>query len=152
LSTAIDGAGGVRRCRSGCDRLLDQDGKLIELWSDRRVLDSQYNVLIPDGQDLMGFSSRVRELRRLSSRDAAERWKWYSTVGRGNAIRIGEQMVLLGESGELQLLQVSAAGCEPVGPVQSTGFSQRCFSTPAFAEGLVFVRGEGELIAFRAAE
>lgn len=129
---------------------IDDQRQLIELWNDRRGLDSQYNVLVPHDNDLLGFSSRVRELRRMNLDDGSERWGWYSTVGRGNVIKVGEEFVLLGEGGDLTVLRIDSTGCQPVGEPMSAGFQDRCFSTPVFVNGMIIVRGEGGLVAYQA--
>ncbi len=133
---------------------IDDSGRLVERWRERGGLDSQYALLIPDGDGVIGFASRVREIRRIGADDGRLDWKLRPSIGRGCAIKVGERLIQLGETGEVSVHEPSGAtsGFRELGSPLATGLKDRCFSTPAYAQGLLVVRGEGGLIAFRAAD
>lgn len=64
-------------------------------------------------------------------------WKEYG-FGPGNCILVGDKLVVLSDAGELVVAKASPDGYEELG--RATVLDGKCWSTPAFSDGRVFVR------------
>jgi len=127
-------------------RLLPQ-GRYQELWRDkRRNLDSQYNNLIAADGHVYGYSSYTGALHCIDLLSGALRWKWRSAIRRGNAIALGDRLLLLGDRGHLGCVAISPERCRPVGVTASPLLEAPCYSAPAISNGLLYLRNQHFLI------
>jgi hypothetical protein len=78
-------------------------------------------------------------------RTGKEKWS-RAGFGPGNVILVGDQLVALTDSGKLVLIEPSPAGYKEKTSFQA--ISGKCWSTPAFADGKIFVRSTKEAAAF----
>ena len=73
--------------------------------------------------------------------------KWEQEgFGPGNVILAGNELVALSDSGQLVLIDPNPAAYKGKGRFQA--ISGKCWSTPAFADGKIFVRSTKEGAAF----
>lgn len=73
--------------------------------------------------------------------------KWSEAgFGPGNLILAGDQLVILGDAGQLVLADATPSGYKERGRFQAV--SGKCWSTPALAQGKLFVRSTREGAAF----
>lgn len=134
-----------------CLRVLP-DGGREKVWETRRELQVQYSPLIGWDGYVYAFHSRNKTLRCVDLRDGEIQWEWpepgQDGVSRGTAIAIGDRLVLLGEYGYLAALDAN-----PKAPVLRSLTAQPvlkpdCFSSPALANGLMYLRNEQEVVCF----
>ncbi len=69
--------------------------------------------------------------------------------GPGNCILVGEKLVVLSDAGELVIVQASPEGYQELDRGQAV--SGKCWSTPAFSDGRVYVRSTEEGACFELA-
>ena len=123
------------------------DESLNALWEDRRTLTSQYNPLLCADGAVYGIHATDKSFRCIDLRTGQLHWRWKSSLGRSTHLIAGDQILLFGEFGELAAIQRNPVECVPTATVTPTLFDgERCYSAPALAEGLLYVRNEAELV------
>lgn len=78
------------------------------------------------------------------------KWDYPSDLKRGTGIVAADQLLLWGETGYLAVFDLNP---EVPCPVYFTDFpllEEPCYSTPALARGLLYLRNEGTLVCYRA--
>jgi hypothetical protein len=140
--TAGPGAGAV------CLRILP-DGSYQELWRDRRVLDSQFNNLICVDGYVYGFPSKWNggaKFRCLELATGERQWEWEAIVDRGASLAVDGNFILLGESGHLAALKIDPIAPQLVSLTDEPIIDGPCYTAPALAGGLLYVRAERTLL------
>ncbi|MCA9246587.1 MAG: PQQ-like beta-propeller repeat protein [Planctomycetales bacterium] len=125
------------------------DRSFLTLWRDRRVLDSQFNTLVLAGDYVLGFTSRRQggaSLRCVTLATGRLCWEWASPLDRGSAIACGEHLILWGEYGHLGSLRIDPAAPRPISMTAEPLLSAPCYSAPALAQGLLYLRNESTLL------
>ena len=70
--------------------------------------------------------------------------------GQGNVILVGSRLVALAEDGNLVIIQAEPEGYKEIARTQA--FHDKCWTTPAFADGKIYVRSISEGICFDVGE
>jgi outer membrane protein assembly factor BamB len=131
-----------------CLRILP-DGNYQEVWSDRRVLDSQFNSLIPSAGFVYGYSSKRQDgatFRCVDLHTGELRWKWASPLARGSAVAAHGRFILWGEHGHLASLDVTPDKPVVRSLTENPLLSSPCYSAPALHRGLLYLRNETTLL------
>ena len=120
------------------------------IWRQRRSLDSQFNPVIRIADRLFGFPSMWNGsayFRCLNLSDGKVRWSWKSEkINRGTSLSVADHFILLGEYGHLGLLKDDKEAPTPVYVSPEPILQPRCFSSPALANGLLFLRNEQHVV------
>ena len=135
---------------SMCVQILP-DGHKRVLWKTRRGFQSQFSTLMSLDEHVYGFDAVTRKFRCINLKGGKSQWGWPTSgiegVGRGQAIAVGDRFILFGEYGKLASLGISAS--RPVPHSMSKPLlSHPCYSSPALANGLLFLRNEREIVCF----
>ncbi len=132
-----------------CLQLLP-NGSYEEVWRDRRVLDSQFNSLMCIDGFAYGFSSKGQggsSFRCVEIATGKLMWKWSSDLGRGQGLAVDGQFILLGEFGHLASLEVDPNRPVVLGQTDDPFLKAPCYSSPALADGRLYLRNERRLIS-----
>lgn len=131
----------------------EPEGDFEIVWRDRRVIDSQFNTLMPVGDYVYGYTSSRNlqaSLRCVELETGELKWNYQSELKRGTGIVAEDKLLLWGEAGHLAVVDV-----DPKEP-RVRYFSEEplieapTYSTPALARGLLYLRNEGNLVCYRA--
>jgi outer membrane protein assembly factor BamB len=132
---------------SVCLRVLP-DGTHETAWKTRRDLQSQFCTLIGIDGFAYGFHALDRTFRCLNLADGKLQWKWPAAgedgVGRGSAVAVGNRFLLFGEHGKLASLEINSHKPLPKAITKRPLLKPSCFSSPALAGGLLYLRNEVE--------
>ncbi|HSG72083.1 MAG TPA: PQQ-binding-like beta-propeller repeat protein, partial [Planctomycetaceae bacterium] len=136
---------------SRCLRVLP-NGERETVWETVRDLQSQYSTVLGIDGFAYAFHAGNKTLRCVNLRDGTVNWQWpepgIEGIGRGTAIAIGNRLVVYGEHGHLASLEMNSQ--QPV--VKSLTsvplLQQPCYSSPAFANGLLYLTNEREIVCF----
>ena len=133
-----------------CMQVLE-DGTAEELWTDRRVLDSQFNSLIVIDGFVYGFSTKRQGGALLKCVEIATgelRWELPSDLGRGQGLAANGCLILIGEDGHLASVEVNPnepiLKCITPEPI----LEKPCYSSPALHKGLLYLRNEKRLVCY----
>lgn len=125
-------------------------GNLREVWKERRVLDSQFNNLLPYEDVVYGFTSPWTQgvFRCVDMATGKMRWEWEaSELRRGSCVAADGKLFLLGQAGRLALLRHDASGpvvLAETGPI----LESPTYAAPAIAGGRMWIRNDVELVCF----
>ena len=147
--------------RLGDDRVLISAGygvglhalklpSLEPIWQKEGLLDCHYSSPVSGGQAVIfGFDGRQEMGQTLRCVDVEAREKrWQSdVVPGGTLIRVGAQLLVVTEQGELWVVAASSDRLEVLHRVQILGANHR--SHPAYADGLLFARDRDRLVAVK---
>ncbi|MEM1062484.1 MAG: PQQ-binding-like beta-propeller repeat protein [Planctomycetota bacterium] len=128
-----------------------EDGSLSELWKDRRVLDSQFNNLLPWEGVVYGFTSpwTQGEFRCVDMATGEKRWGWEaSDLRRGSSLGADGKIFLLGEAGRLALLRADTEKPVVLGETDGPVMKAPTFAAPALAAGRLYIRNDFEVACF----
>lgn len=132
---------------SVCLRILP-DGSHETVWKTRRNFQSQFCTLIGVDGFAYGFHAFDRTFRCLDLANGKLQWKWPAAgedgIGRGSAVAVGNRFLLFGEQGHLASLEINSHQPQPKAMTTSPLLKPSCFSSPALAGGLLFLRNEVE--------
>ncbi len=126
---------------------------LEPVWQKEGLLDCHYSSPVRgEGSLVFGFDGRQEMGQTLRCIDIASREKrWQSsTVPGGTLIRAGGHLLAITEQGELWVAEAAPAAFDLRHRVQILRANHR--SHPAFADGLIFARDGGQLVAVRVFE
>ena len=130
-----------------CLRVLESGYE--EVWRDRRVLDSQFNPLIVAHRHLLGFTAARQggpRFRCLDPRTGELCWELSSSLGRGTALVVDHQILLLGEHGHLASAPLRTSRPPKLQITAEPILSPPTYSAPALHNGRLFLRNEFRLI------
>jgi outer membrane protein assembly factor BamB len=134
-----------------CLRILP-DGQRETVWETVRNLQSQYNTVIAIDGFVYAFHALNKTFRCVDLSNGKVQWEWPKAgtegIARGSSIAIGNRLLLYGEYGHLASLEIN-----PEQPVVKSLTSkpllkQPCYSSPAFANGLLYLTNEAEVVCF----
>lgn len=130
--------------------LLDGSGESwTEIWSDPRTLDSQYTNVVAMGNRLAGFSARTKRLHVLDSQTGKLLSKTKLSITRGMLIWQDQQLLILGDTGQLVVVDVSDP--EDVRELFCTPplLTPKTFAVPGVAGDRLLIRDEFKLLCLR---
>lgn len=126
---------------------IREDGSCEQLWRDAgRVMDSQYHALLHRDGCVIGFATSRRSLRCVDLATGTLKWKWHSPVASGSLIAVDGGCILFGESGGLVSMTLDASGVRERSVFKRGILEPRCCAYPALHNGLLFLRGENEMV------
>ncbi len=70
----------------------------------------------------------------------------HANFGQGNVILVGKRLVALAEDGSLVIVEATPAAYKEI--ARSRPFHDKCWTTPAFADGKIYVRSISEGVCF----
>ncbi|MGB7323763.1 MAG: PQQ-binding-like beta-propeller repeat protein [Rubripirellula sp.] len=130
---------------------INPDRTQQELWRDRRVIDCQYNTLMPVGSDVIAFTSAGQggaELRSVDLATGKLNWKYHSLLRRGQGLVVNGSLVLVGERGHLASVIPTATEANVLAFTAAPIMTEPCFAPPALAGKHLFVRDGERLTCF----
>ncbi len=126
---------------------VDENDQYTAVWEDRRTLTSQYNPLLLDNGCVYGIHVTDTSFRCIDLATAELQWRWKSELRRSTHLIVGNYILIMGEFGELGLIELNAE--EPVECAMMTDSvfdGQRCYAAPALADSRLYLRNEQELV------
>ncbi len=134
---------------TGAVALRVRGGVLEELWSGGDSLNNHYSTSVLADGVLYGFHGRQeygQSFRAVELASGKVLWS-EEQYGAGTVTRVGDRLLLLRESGELDLLAVSPEAFRSVSRSQILPAKTRSY--PALADGLFFARDKNTLVCLR---
>ena len=134
---------------AGAAALRVKAGGVEKLWSGEEQLTAQYVTPVLRDGFLYGFEGRVDtgptpELRCVELATGKVRWST-DQVAHGGIILAGGDLFITTDKGELVRVAAEPKGFQEKGRAQVLGFEGR--AQPALADGLLFARDKGKLVA-----
>lgn len=117
----------------------------------RRVLDSQFNNMVCDGDYLYGYTSkwnRQAQFRCIDRFDGEIVWEHDSELQRGSSILVDSHLLLLGEAGHLAAFEAGPEGPNVVSATTEPVVEGPAYTAPVLSNGRLFIRTERELTCF----
>jgi outer membrane protein assembly factor BamB len=74
----------------------------------------------------------------------------HAGFGQGNVILVGDRLVALAEDGSLVIVAATPNGYQEI--ARSKVFDDKCWTTPAFADGKIYVRSISQGVCFDVGE
>lgn len=115
--------------------------QVAELWRNREMK-NHFNNSVEHGGVLYGFANSL--LKALDLETGATLWRERG-FGKGSLVRVSEHLVVLGEDGELVLVEPSREGLRV--KARQVVLEGRCWTPPSVAGGRIFLRGLSEVVA-----
>ena len=134
---------------TGAVALRVRGGALEDLWSGGDSLNNHYAAGVLAGGVLYGFHGRQEYGQSFRAVELASGKVLWSAdqYGAGTVTRVGDRLLVLRESGELDLLAVSPEAFRSVSRAQILPAETRAY--PALADGLFFARDKNTLVCLR---
>ncbi len=126
------------------------DRKLTSLWKKLDTLDCHYTTPVYHEGHVYGLHGRQEsgmKLRCIAVADGKVAWEAPEGIQGGTLIRVGDKLLLHGESGELWIFKATPDKFDLIRSSQITRAGHR--SHAAFADGLLFARDAEKLVAVR---
>jgi outer membrane protein assembly factor BamB len=129
-----------------CVQVHDDD-TWSTVWEDRRTLTSQYNPFLEADGYVYGIHATDTSFRCVDLATGELQWRWKSELRRSTQLIAGDHILLLGEFGELGLIELNPAAPVECGITPESVFDgERCYAAPALADGRLYLRNEQELV------
>ena len=135
ISTAYDTGAAVLKLTGGKEKLSFQ-----ELWKNK-VSQNHFNSSVLLNNHLYGFDQGILQCVEVNS--GTEKWK-QSGFGKGSLILVDGHLIVLGEKGQLALVEATPAGYKEKGRLQP--FNGKTWTSPAFADGKLYLRDTKEVL------
>jgi outer membrane protein assembly factor BamB len=113
------------------------------VWENRNMKNRFNSSVLYQGH-IYGFDEGI--FACIDARTGERKWKG-GRYGYGQALLAGEHIIVLAESGELVLLQATPSAHQEV--ARFSAIEGKTWNHPAIADGILFVRNEREMAAFR---
>ena len=120
------------------------------LWHKNDALDSHYSTPVWHDGYFYGFHGRQETgsvLRCVSSEDGSVKWEGSERLPGGTLIRVHDKLIVVTESGELWVAKATPEKLDILSRTQILGSRHR--SHAAFADGVLFARDGGKMVAVR---
>jgi outer membrane protein assembly factor BamB len=130
----------------GAAMLRFGETKPTVLWQKEDVLSNHYATSVARGELLFGFDGRQEQkcnLRCVDATNGSVRWS-EDQFGAGTLLRVGDQLVVLTERGELIIAPATDKEFKAVSRAQVLGSD--CRAHAAFANGLFYARDKRNLV------
>jgi outer membrane protein assembly factor BamB len=130
------------------DLLRVKDGKPVGMWHHGDALSTHYANAIIHREHIYGFHGHAWEsggptLRCLELATGKVVWQ-QPQAGSGTIVRCGENLLILFDTGELQLAEINPTRFKVKARMQVVGRTTRSY--PAIADGFVYVKGPKTLV------
>ncbi|MGH9857668.1 MAG: PQQ-binding-like beta-propeller repeat protein [Acidobacteriota bacterium] len=112
-----------------------------EVWKSK-VSQNHFNSSVFYNNHIYGFDSAI--LQCVEANSGTEKWK-KSGFGKGSVILADGHLYVLGERGQLALVEATPAGYKEKGQVQA--LNGKTWTSPALANGNLYLRNEKEIIS-----
>lgn len=116
------------------------------VWSNDDSMSNHYATCVRKDDLLFGFHGRQEqgpELRCIEWKTGKVAWTQRG-LGTGTLTRVGDQLLILLEKGQLVLVNADGTAFKEIGRKQILGFDTRAY--PALASGLLVARGKDKLV------
>ncbi|MBL9132588.1 MAG: PQQ-like beta-propeller repeat protein [Verrucomicrobiaceae bacterium] len=123
---------------------------LTNAWKKGGALDSHYSTPVYHDGHLYGFHGRQESgttLRCISATDGAVKWEAPTRVPGGTLLRVQDKLLVVTEQGELWVVKATPEKYDLLSTTQILGSRHR--SHAAFADGVLYARDGGKLVAVR---
>jgi hypothetical protein len=121
--------------------------KVEKVWAGDESLSSQFASPVLKGEYLYGFHGRVDgakpEFRCVEAKSGKVLWE-EKRLGPGSVLVVGDELLVLLESGEVIVAPAVPKGFQPRVRFQALGNGARAI--PAFSGGRLFARDKGQLV------
>lgn len=135
ISTGDDSGGALLQVTgSGNDIAIEQ------IWQNKKMKNHFGTSVFYEGH-LYGFDQSI--LKCLDAETGEEKWKSRG-YGKGTLIIADGHLVILGEEGQLGLVEATPAAFREKSKAQI--FNGRCWTIPSIADGRVYARDENEIV------
>ena len=135
ISTGDDNGGVVLQIKSHGDSLA-----IEPVWQNKKMKNHFGTSVLYDNH-LYGFDNAI--LKCLDAHTGQEKWKTRG-YGKGTLIVADGQLIVLGEEGQLGLVEATPAGFREKTKAQV--LNGRCWTMPSLADGRLYVRDESEIV------
>ena len=135
ISTGDDNGGVVLQIKSHGDSLA-----IEQVWQNKKMKNHFGTSVLYDNH-LYGFDNAI--LKCLDAHTGQEKWKTRG-YGKGTLIVADGQLIVLGEEGQLGLVEATPAGFREKTKAQV--LNGRCWTMPSLADGRLYVRDESEIV------
>jgi outer membrane protein assembly factor BamB len=137
ISAGPDQGAALLRIRRGRGAGLEVE----EVWRNREMK-NHFNNSVHHAGVLFGFDNAI--FKAVDLETGITLWR-ERTFGKGSVVRAGAHLVVLGEEGELALVEPSREGLRVRAKLQV--LSGRCWTPPSLAYGRIFLRSLTEIVA-----
>ena len=136
ISTAYDTGAAVLKLTGGKDKPSFQ-----ELWKSK-IAQNHFNSSVHYNNHIYGFDQAV--LQCIDANTGKEKWK-QSGFGKGSLILAEGNLIVLGERGQLALVEATPSAYKEKSRVDGV-IEGKTWTAPALANGKLYVRNEKEMI------
>jgi outer membrane protein assembly factor BamB len=120
----------------------DDDGlRAAEVWRDR-VMKNHFQDSVRLGDHLYGFDNAFLKCIEIAT---GEQVWGHRGFGKGQLLRVGERLIVVGERGSLAVVEATPAGYRELAAASLP--TQRYWTPPTLADGRLYVRTESDLFA-----
>jgi outer membrane protein assembly factor BamB len=134
---------------TGAVLLKVKKDRVEEVWKSNEVLSAHFSTPVAVGAYLFGFEGRQEEgakLRCIEWKSGKVRWT-EDAYGCGSVIAVGQQLIVLGEGGELALLE--ASGAKYAEQAKATVLTRPVRAHLALADGRLYARDGKKWVCWR---
>ena len=135
ISTSTRDAGIVLRIVGTGD-----DMRVEEVWQSHTMINGFSTTVLHDGY-IYGFSNTI--FKCVNADTGEEKWKTRG-FGQGSVIYADRHLIVLGENGNLALVEATPEAYREVAQVQV--LSGRCWTAPTLSNGKLFLRSHQEIV------
>ena len=135
ISTGDDNGGAVLQIKSDSDSLAVE-----QVWQNKKMK-NHFGTSVLYENHLYGFDQAI--LKCIDAGTGEEKWKTRG-YGKGTLIVADGHLIVLGEEGQLGLVEATPAGFREKSKAQV--FNGRCWTVPSIANGRLYLRDESEII------
>ena len=135
ISTAYDTGAAVLKLTGGKDKLSFQ-----EVWKSK-IAQNHFNSSVLHNNHIYGFDQSI--LHCIEANTGKEKWK-QSGFGKGSVLLVDGDLVVLGERGQLALVEATPSAYKEKSRAQA--MEGKTWTSPALANGKLYLRTEKEMI------
>ncbi len=117
--------------------------QVSEIWRNREMKNHFNNSVFHKGV-FYGFDNSI--LKAVSAADGSTLWRERG-FGKGSVLLAGDHLVVLGERGELALVEASPESCRIV--KRSQVLQGRCWTPPSIAAGRLYLRNQTHMVCLQ---
>lgn len=128
---------------------VQPDGSPKERWRSRDLESHFSNMMELDG-NILGFSGRHEnrcEVCYLDLETGKILWRFDDELGRGSVVRLGNQWILWGERGKLELATITKEGRREHAATEQGLLEWPCWAPPVYWNGRLYLRNDSQLVA-----
>ena len=141
ISTSDGNGGAVLQIKSDGDSLAVE-----QVWQNNKMK-NHFGTSVLYENHLYGFDDSI--LKCLDAETGAEKWKTRG-YNKGTLIVADGQLIVLGEEGQLGLVEATPAAFREKSKAQI--LNSRCWTVPSLADGRLYIRDESEIVCLNIRE